>query len=346
MKIKNILCGALGMLSLLVACNNKQQGTTPETQGDITQTPDKMVLAECPKFQADSAMVYIQTQCDFGARVPGTEAWDLCQKWIAEQFKKSGLQVEVQSSDVVRWDAKKVPCRNIVARLNPKATNRILLCAHWDSRPWADNDANEANHQTPVLAANDGASGVAVMLELARQMQADKKLTLGVDFVCFDVEDSGTPRWIEAENITDDGWCLGSRNWAHQAARNGYRAKYGILLDMVGGKGATFYKEQVSLYFAEPIVTQLWNTAHASGYGKYFPLATGSAVTDDHVNVNEIARIPCVDIIPYQRNSNGESNFGPTWHTINDTPENIDPAVLEAVGQTVMQMIYNENTIK
>ena len=328
-----LLTFALAIVSLS-GCEKKQQQTTNnETIEENVQTP-------CPSFRADSAFADIQAQCDFGARVPGTKAWERCSDWIAGRFEESGLNVEVQRTDVTIWDGTKLPCRNIIARLNPKASDRILLCAHWDSRPWADSDPNPDNNHTPVPAANDGASGVAVLLELARQMAADSTMTTGIDFVCFDVEDAGSPDWAEA-TTEENTWCLGSRYWAYNAGRDGYHAQFGILLDMVGGRGATFLKEQVSMSIAEPIVNLVWDTAEELGYGNYFVKEQGGAITDDHVEVYRLTRTPCIDIIPYYKDA--DSSFGPTWHTLNDTPENIDPQVLKAVGQTVMQVVYNYN---
>ena len=324
---------AWALLGLNGCKENKQQTTNSETTEKNVQTP-------CPSFEADSAFAYIQAQCDFGPRVPGTKAWERCSDWIVSRFEQSGLSVEVQRTDVTIWDGTKLPCRNIIARLNPKATDRILLCAHWDSRPWADNDPNPDNHHTPVPAANDGASGVAVLLELARQMAADSTLATGIDFVCFDVEDAGTPDWAE-DTTEENTWCLGSRHWAYNAGRDGYNAQFGILLDMVGGRGATFLKEQVSLAVAEHIVNLVWDTAEEIGYGDYFIKEQSGAITDDHVEVNRLTRTPCIDIIPYYKDA--DSSFGPTWHTVSDTPENIDPKVLKAVGQTVMQVVYNYN---
>jgi hypothetical protein len=191
-----------------------------------------------------------------------------------------------------------------------------------------------------VLGANDGASGVAVMIEIARLLQSQPLQGVGVDFICFDAEDMGTPEWAEPLTDDQDTWCLGSKVWAELAAANGYRPKYGILLDMVGGRGATFSHEQVSMYFASNIVKKVWNLASDLGYGQFFPYQEGGTLVDDHINVNTIAQIPCIDIVPYF--ADGPSSFGPTWHTINDTPENIDKNVLEAVGQTVLQLLYNE----
>lgn len=295
----------------------------------------------CPVFVKDSAMSYVQRQCDFGPRLVGSTEADNCAQWIKSQFELMGCEVAEQKSQVTVWDGKSLPCRNIIASHNPGAGKRILLCAHWDSRPWADNDPDETKHHTPILGANDGASGVAVMMEIARQLQQQPLQGIGVDFICFDAEDMGTPQWAEKENDEkQDTWCLGSKVWAEQAAANGYKPQYGILLDMVGGRGAIFAKEQVSMYFASHVVNKVWALASDLGYGQFFTSREGGMLVDDHVNVNTVAGIPCIDIVPYFEN--GPSSFGPTWHTVEDNPDNIDPNVLEAVGQTVLQLLYNE----
>lgn len=251
-----------------------------------------------------------------------------------------GCDVAEQVARVTAWDGASLPCRNIIASANPQAGNRILLCAHWDTRPWADNDPDQANHRTPILGANDGASGVAVMMEIARLVQQQPLQGVGVDFVCFDAEDMGTPQWAESGNETSGTWCLGSKVWAEQAALNGYRPRYGILLDMVGGRGSSFSKELVSMHFASHVVNKVWTLASDLGYGQFFASREGGMLVDDHVNVNTLAGIPCIDIVPHFED--GPSSFGPTWHTVSDNPDNIDPNVLEAVGQTVLQLLYNE----
>lgn len=189
------------------------------------------------------------------------------------------------------------------------------------------------------MAANDGASGVAVMLELARLLQNDTTLNIGVDFVCFDAEDYGTPQWATTPE-SGDTWALGAQYWAENLPQ-GYEARYGILLDMVGGEGAKFYQEGVSKQYANEIVNKVWRTASQIGYGSFFPMNDGGMITDDHVPVNEKAGIPCIDIIAYYPDCQ-QSSFGPTWHTVNDTMEHIDPNVLKAVGQTLVQVLYSE----
>ena len=300
--------------------------------------PDTVALVG-PTFCADSAYAFCAKQCSFGPRLMNTEAHDKCGEWIMKQFASYGMKVEAQDAELKAWDGTMLRSRNIWARFRPELTTRILLCAHWDTRPWADNDPDSTNWRKPVMGANDGASGVAVMLELARIISNDSTLNVGVDFVCFDAEDYGTPQWSSAPD-SQDSWALGAQYWAeHQP--HGYEARYGVLLDMVGGEGARFYQESVSKQYASEIVNKVWRTASQIGYESYFPMQEGGMITDDHVPVNEKAGIACIDIIPFYPDCQ-QSSFGPTWHTINDTMEHIDRATLKAVGQTMVQILYSE----
>lgn len=291
-----------------------------------------------PAFNADSAYAYVAAQCAFGPRAMNTEGHERCKEWIVARFKEMGCTVTTQQADLQGWDGTLLKSTNIMARYNPDATTRILLCAHWDSRPWADNDPDEANHRKPILAANDAASGVAVMLEIARLLQTNP-LNIGVDFVCFDAEDWGTPQWAEKGDDADT-WALGAQYWAANLPQ-GYEARYGILLDMVGGEGARFFQEGFSLDYAHAVVKKVWKAAKAVGMGSFFPTQTGGYITDDHVPVNRIAKIPCIDIVPYYPDC-AQSSFGPTWHTLADNLEHIDKNTLQAVGQTVIQVLYSE----
>ena len=189
------------------------------------------------------------------------------------------------------------------------------------------------------MGANDGASGVAVMLEVARLLKSDTTLRVGIDFVCFDAEDWGTPQWADTQDDADT-WALGAQYWAENLPQ-GYEARYGILLDMVGGEGARFYQEGMSKQYAAEIVNKVWRTASQIGYGSFFPMSAGGYVTDDHVPVNEKAGISCIDIIAYYPDCQ-QSSFGPTWHTVNDTMEHIDPNTLKAVGQVLVQVLWSE----
>ena len=249
------------------------------------------------------------------------------------------MQVTPQKAVLKGYDGTSLNSTNIIASYRPDLSDRVLLCAHWDSRPWADNDPDEANWKTPVMAANDGASGVAVMLEIARLLSKDT-LQLGVDFICFDAEDWGVPQWNE-DNFDSDSWALGAQYWSTNLHKKGYRARFGILLDMVGGQGAQFYKETMSVQYANHIVEKVWRAAQVVGYGSMFPSQQGTGVTDDHISVNTKAKIPTIDIIPYYPNCE-QSSFGPTWHTVNDDMEHIDKNTLQAVGQTLIQVLFSE----
>ena len=297
-------------------------------------------VAVGPEFSADSAYAYCAAQCAFGPRLMNTEEHDKCGDWIEAKFRQFGMAVSRQETIVKGYDGTPLKCRNIIASFCPGNKDRILLCAHWDSRPWADNDPDSANWRKPVMGANDGASGVAVMLEIARLLQRADSIKVGVDFVCFDAEDWGVPQWSEAD-YNGDSWALGAQYWAERAHSEGYKARFGILLDMVGGVAATFYREAFSQKYASAIVDKVWTSAKVAGYSSFFPDSDGGMITDDHVPVNEKANIPTVDIIPFYANCE-QSSFGPTWHTVNDTMENIDRNTLKAVGQTVIQVLFSE----
>lgn len=337
-KMKMMIGGAavaVAVAVVAVAVKGRTSGS------DMAEAADEIEKAEPvgPAFSADSAYAFVKAQCDFGPRPMNTEAHDRCGSWIVNKFRQYGCVVTSLRADLKGYDGTVLKSQNIWARIHPERTERILLCAHWDSRPWADNDPDSANWHKPILAANDAASGVAVMLEIARLIQRDTTLRVGVDFVCFDAEDWGTPQWAESEG-GDDSWALGAQYFAANLPY-GFHVRYGILLDMVGGQGARFYQEGVSKQYAGDVVKKVWRAARKAGYGGYFPRQDGGMITDDHVPLNEVAQIPTVDIIAYYPDCQ-QSSFGPTWHTVSDNMEHIDPAVLKAVGQTVVQVLYTE----
>lgn len=334
MKIKNILViPALLLVLTGVACGNNRG------KNDATETVTKEVV-KAPEFDADSAFQYIQAQADFGPRVPNTQAHKACGDYMANQLEKFGAKVYNQYAELTAYDGTILKARNIIGAYKPESKKRVMLCSHWDSRPYADNDPDPKNHHTPIIGANDGASGVGVLLEIARQIQKEEP-TLGIDLIFFDAEDYGIPEFYEGKYKADT-WCLGSQYWARTPHVQGYNARYGILLDMVGGKNATFYYEGYSARTASSPMKKIWKKADELGYGNFFIKEDGGEVTDDHVYVHTLARIPCVDIINYDEND-GHSFFGPTWHTVNDNMENIDRGALKAVGQTLMEIIYNED---
>ena len=316
----------------IVSCGNLRKQTA--TSDSVAAQPVG------PAFSADSAYQFCQRQCDFGPRTMNSEAHDLCGQWIAAQFARYGLTVTEQKATLRGYDGTPLKSTNIIASYKPALNDRILVCAHWDSRPWADNDPDEANHRKPVMAANDGASGVAVMLELARLLSIDS-LQLGIDFVCFDAEDWGIPQWSDAPD-SGDSWALGAQHWAANIDRKTAKTyRFGILLDMVGGQGAQFYQEGMSVQYASSVVDKVWNAAHVIGFGSMFPRQIGGGITDDHIPVNKVAKIPCIDVIPYYPDCE-QSSFGPTWHTIHDDMDHIEKTTLQAVGQTIVQVLFSE----
>ena len=303
------------------------------------------VPAVAIEFNADSAYAFCAAQCAFGPRTMNSEAHDRCAAWIQQQFQRYGYDVTLQQADLRGYDGTVLHATNIIAasverpavsQQSPTAKPRLLVCAHWDSRPWADNDPDSANWHKPVMAANDGASGVAVMLELARLLQQHDSVAVAVDFVCFDAEDWGVPQWSDAAGA--DSWALGSQHWSANSPKP---YDYGILLDMVGGQGAKFYREGYSMEHAAAIVEKVWQAAAAAGYGSVFINRDSGYITDDHVSVNEKAGIPCVDIINHYPDCR-QSSFGPTWHTVSDDMQHIDRNTLRAVGQTLVQLIFTE----
>lgn len=311
----------------------------PSNKAEVSETEEiEKVQPVGPDFNADSAYIYLQEQCDFGPRTMNSTAHDKCEKWIIQKFEQYGCKVTTQKATLNGYDGTPLRSTNIMASYNPEATTRIMFCAHWDCRPWADNDPDSTNWHKPIIAANDAASGVGVMIELARILKGSG-LELGVDFVCFDAEDYGTPQWFEGED-PGDTWALGAQYFAKNLPE-GYAPRYGILLDMVGGVGAKFYREGMSMQYAPAIVKKVWNAARQVGYGSYFPKADGGMITDDHIPVNQTANIPCIDVIPYYPDC-AQSSFGPTWHTIADNMDNIDKNTLKAVGQTMVQVLFTE----
>ena len=295
---------------------------------------------QTPEFCADSAFNYIKAQTDFGPRVPNTKAHDDCGIWLAAKLSSLGAEkVYLQNFDAKTFDGNTLKCTNIIGSFNISQPTRVILCSHWDSRPWADNDPDPANWMKPVDAANDGASGVGVILEIARQMQKQAP-EIGVDCIFLDAEDWGPSDSYKGEHL-ETWWGLGTQHWSKHPHVEGYRARYAILLDMVGGKGAVFCREGYSIKYGRPTVEKVWNAAGKLGYGSIFPPVNGGYVTDDHYFINTMANIPAIDIVPYLPHCQ-ESSFGPTWHTAHDNIDNIDKRILEAVGKTLIEVIYNE----
>ena len=317
------------LLLLCVSCAKQQQSSTPDVR--------------CA-FSADSAYTYIAQQVAFGARVPGSLAHEQCGDWLVRQLARHGAQVKNQYGVMTNYAGKSQDIRNIVAFFEGDTQTAILLCAHWDCRPWSDEEELYENRFIPVIGANDGASGVGVILEIVRQLdilKAQGEFVPSVQVVLFDCEDMGTPSHYTGAQ-RDNTWCLGSQLWAKLLTQNSeFKIQYGILLDMVGDPSATFPREYFSVKYAGNYVEQVWRTASRLGYGRYFvQQSTYYPITDDHQYVNMIAGIPCLDIIDYKPNT--ETGFAPWWHTQQDDMRNINHQTLQAVGETVLTVICSK----
>ena len=311
------------------ACNGK---STKNSNQNIESQQNTTV----PVFNQDSAYSFVKKQVDFGARVPNSAAHTACLEYLSGKLQKFGAEVIIQNGEGTLYNGKSIDIKNIIGIFNPTAQRRILLAAHWDSRPFADQDADISKHNTPILGANDGASGVGVLLEIARNLKTLPQ-NVGIDIIFFDVEDYGIPEFYKGK-YDNDTWCIGSKYWANNPHKKDYKADYGILLDMVGAPAAKFYQEYYSLKYAQNIVDKVWKNANNSGFDGYFINQQGGAIMDDHLPINEIIKIPCIDIIQFDPNT--KSGFNQYWHTTKDDMSNIDRNTLYAVGQTVLITIF------
>lgn len=324
---------------VLFSCEKtSEQKDLPENQ---QSQEEHLPAVKVPSFNADSAFFFIEKQVAFGPRIPNSTAHRQCADYLVATLQRLGATTQVQNFEAQSFDKQTWKGTNIIASLNPKASKRILLAAHWDSRRFSDKEKDTTLHNKPIDAADDGASGVAVILEILRTIQnSPEKPSVGLDVIFFDLEDDGTPERNNSESENNDFWCLGSKHWSKNKHQANYSAYFGILLDMVGAKGATFYKEPFSLEFAEGVVNEVWQTAQRLGYGNYFigqkaKIQLGG-IMDDHFYVNRDAKIPMIDIINY------DNTFAPHHHTQADNLSIIDKNTLKAVGQTVLQVIYQQ----
>lgn len=316
--------------ALILSCSGKTQKQEAAPQS---------VAAAAPKirFNADSAYSYIKRQVDFGPRVPGSEGHKKCAKYILSELARHGVDTLItQNAIVSAFNGDQLPITNIMGSINPAAKDRVLIAAHYDTRPWADAEDNEKDRNTPILGANDGGSGVGVILELARNLCANRP-EIGVDFLLVDAEDYGDS---EGWGNKDETWCLGTQYWAQHlpyTAEN--MPRFGIVLDMVGGTNARFHREYYSNKTAPQIVDKVWGAAAKAGYSEFFPNKTAGALVDDHIFIDR-AGIPCIDIV--ESNNAITHTFPPTWHTLRDDMASIDTAPLRAAGQTVLNVIISE----
>jgi len=343
MKIKNkfaiLSVGILPAILLLTGCPKSNSNDTL-TKADSAKAVTEPVIS-VPAFNADSAYYYTQTQVDFGPRIPGTAAHKKCLDFIFAELTRDSLHPTIQTTKAKTFDGKHFEVDNVIAQSDPKNTVRIMLCTHWDTRPWADLDTSKINESFD--GADDGASGVAMLLELAKHL---KGAGIGVDLVFFDLEDYGQQAGVNGEDKKypeqDNTWCIGSQYWANNLPTNYIMPRYGILLDMVGGKDAQFPMEGTSMMYAPKVVDKIWNLAAHLGYGSYFTRDQTGATIDDHLYVNKLAGIPTIDIVHYDTKTRDYPYF---HHKHSDNMKVIDKSTMKMVGNLLLNVIYREKNI-
>ena len=300
----------MGLAGLILAAAIAQSATTPSA----TAKP------EASKFDNAKAFAWLEQQVAYGPRVPGTEAHLKCRDAIAAEAKLQCDDVALQPVTHV-WSrtGKAVTMWNVVATQNWKdATTRVVLLAHWDSRPSAEQDPDESKRDLPIPGANDGASGVAVLLELMRHLKTAAPKSLGIQYVFTDGEDLG-PKL--------DEMFLGAV--AYAKGLKTLKPDYGILLDMIGDKDLQVPMEPNSYAAAKGPITALYTHAEKIGLGKTFPRRLGQEILDDHLSIIE-AGVPTIDLIDFDY---------PSWHTSQDTPDKCSPAALGKVGTLLLSFL-------
>lgn len=310
----------LAIILLFVACKAESVKIAQEDR-----------IVRIPKFNSDNAFEHIKTQIEFGPRRMNSEAHENCKNWLQEKLKELNFETKLQNFESKAYSGELLKGSNIQGYHNKHVKERILLCAHYDTRHIADKDT--VNVDNPIDGADDGASGVAVILEIARLVK-ESNLPMGIDIVFFDAEDHGSDKPNQAYS-----WGLGSQYWSSEIRKTEYDYKYGILLDMVGSKNATFRKEGYSVQTSKYVVDQIWNLAKGMGRDKYFIDKQIGAITDDHRFIIEKTSIPMVDIINVQESG----KFGHYHHKHSDNIEIIDKKTLHAVGQVITAHIFRES---
>lgn len=334
--LKNIL-PLLIMAGLFFSSCQDDEKPVEATPPPVTK---KYTKVKIPRFDRDSAYQFIEKQVNFGPRVPNTDTHKATKEWLVSKFKEYADNVIEQDFQATAYNDVVLNGTNIIAQFNPDNADRVVLAAHWDTRPIADSPLSTERREEPIAGADDGGSGVGILLEIARQLKANP-IGLGIDIVLFDAEDYGAPSDFKPQQNTALTWGLGSQHWSKNLHEANYKPQFGILLDMVGSKNARFTREGVSMYYAPQVMNKVWKLAKGMGYGNYFDMEKTGQITDDHVFVNEYAKIPMIDII--NRPIVSQSGFGEYWHTHDDDMDVIDKRTLRAVGQVVLATIYGQN---
>jgi Zn-dependent M28 family amino/carboxypeptidase len=329
-KIYSVFFSLVMPFFLVVGCNGNKTATS-STTAENSEKPKVSV----PKFDRDSAFIFVAQQLAFGPRVPNTAAHNACKTWLVNKLKGFGAEVIEQNFQARAYTGTMLDGTNVIAQYKPENTRRIVLSTHWDSRHITDSPLAKGAKQA-VMGADDGASGVGILLEIAQVLQATP-VDIGVDLVFFDAEDYGDG----GPNGKSESWCLGSQYWARNLHyKGGIKPEYGILLDMVGASAPRFGIEEYSNYYAKDVVDKVWDLAFSMGYSNIFVEERVGGITDDHVFVNQLARIPMVDII--NRPADTQTGFVAHWHTPEDTLDKIDRITLKSVGQLLLAVVYRE----
>jgi hypothetical protein len=306
--MRHRLTGSLVVLSLLVACESAPPAPPRE-------------------FDGAAAMRNVETQVAFGPRVPGMPGHAAMAAWLDSLARATGDSVFIQDWVNVTTKGDKLSLHNVMIRFNPLATDRLLFLTHWDTRPIADKSINPEDRNKPIAGANDGASGVAVLLGMADALKK-KPPTIGVDLLFVDGEDFGS-----FEDSTET--LLGARYYAKNQAP-GPKPLFAVLLDMVGDRDLQIYQEGNSLLGAPEVVERVWDAARIAGYSKVFIATPSQSMVDDHLPLQQ-AGIRAIDVIDFTYGSNNS-----LWHTLDDTPDKLSAQSLQAVGDVMMAVIRLE----
>tara|TARA_Y100001968_G_scaffold63200_1_gene53949 strand:- start:226 stop:1125 length:900 start_codon:yes stop_codon:yes gene_type:complete len=278
-------------------------------------------------FDGKRAMHHLEYQCSFGARFPGSSSHDEFADSLKSFLDKLAEVNLVYKDSVLNPLTKKnVEITNFHVRFNPRASNRIMFLAHWDTREFADKDPdfNLDSNRLSLLGANDGASGIAILMTLAEMLSENPPVNIGVDLLFLDAEDMGTYG-------DPDTWAIGAKVFSKYLKKP--FPKYAICLDMVGDKDQEFLIEQFSYIYASEVVGKVWSLAQELGYSQ-FKNRIGNKIIDDHYVLFKNTGIPSIDIIDFDY---------PYWHTVEDTPDKCSVESLEAVGTVVATLIYRED---
>ncbi|PPK87443.1 peptidase M28-like protein [Neolewinella xylanilytica] len=332
--MKSLLYVLLAISLALTACQSDANPPIQDMPAAVSEPREPTEAKPIPKFDRDSAYAYVEKQVSFGPRVVNSDAHAQTREWLVQKLESFGAEVREQDFEAEAYDGTNLSATNIIARFAPELEDRILLAAHWDTRPFADSPL-EDDPNAVVNGADDGASGVGVLLEVARQLGQNKP-DIGVDIVLLDAEDYGKSNGGKRES-----WALGAQYYSRNVIEP--KPRFGILLDMVGARDANFPVEGNSERYAPELVRKVWRLAHSMGYGDYYVNERANGIIDDHFFINTIAGIPTIDIINMPRNDGSRSSqFVDHWHTGDDNMDVIDKRTLRAAGQVVLATVFRE----